>query len=120
MRRALKVSAWVAGLLVAFALLLAGAGLVAGNTASGRALIERAVGRLTDDQVQLSGLGGSFPQDLTLDRLQLRDRSGVWLTADRISLHWSPTALLERRVQVDWLKAARVDIERAPVSQQRG
>ena len=33
MRRALKVSAWVAVLVVAFALLLAGAGLVAGNTA---------------------------------------------------------------------------------------
>ncbi len=120
MRRALKVSAWIAVLIVAFALLLAGAGLVAGNTASGRALIERAIGRLTGEQVRLSGLGGSFPQDLTLDRLQLSDHSGVWLTADRISLHWSPSALLERRVQVDRLKAARVDVERAPVSQQSG
>ncbi len=54
MRRALKVSAWVAVLVVAFALLLAGAGLVAGNTAAGRALIERAIGRLTDDQVEAS------------------------------------------------------------------
>ncbi len=120
MRRALKASAWVAVFLVAFALLLAGAALVAGNTATGRALIERAIGRLTDDQVKLSGLSGSFPQDLALDRLQLSDRSGVWLTADRISLHWSPTALLERRVQVDWLKAASVDIERMPASQQPG
>src|SRR5271165_1311144 len=119
MRRVLKVSAGVAVVIFALALLLAGAVLVAGNTAPGRALIERTIDRLSVGQVKLSGLGGSFPQDLTLARLQLIDSGGVWLTADRVSLHWSPTALLERRIQVDRLEAARVDVEREPVSSQQ-
>jgi translocation and assembly module TamB len=116
MRRALKVSAWCAGGLALLALLLGSVLMVAGNTGSGRAMIEQLTLRLTSGRVSLSGLAGSFPQQLTIAHLQLSDDRGVWLTAERVTLNWSPLALLARRVQIEALHAANVDIERLPAS----
>jgi translocation and assembly module TamB len=115
MRRSLRISAWIAGSLAALIVLLIVAVLVAGNTGAGRAMIERLTYRLTDGNVKLSGLGGRFPSDLTLDRLELIDRGGVWLTAEHIALRWSPSALLERRIQARSLTVARLDMERTPL-----
>ena len=114
MRRAFQVSAWILASVATLAMLSAVMLLVAGNTASGRAMIERITYRLTAGTVKLSGLGGSFPADLTLAELQLIDKRGVWLTADRISVHWSPWALLERRIAVQTLQVGRLDMERTP------
>jgi translocation and assembly module TamB len=114
MRRGLKISAWVAGIVGVLIVALLGAVWVAGNTDPGRRLIERLTYRLTAGQVRLSGLGGSFPMQLTLEELQLSDGSGAWLTADRLALRWSPLKLLERRIQVDELQLARLHMERAP------
>ena len=115
MRRALKISAWTLGTLVLLLVVFAGAVLMVGNTRGGRALIERLTARFTDGQVQLSGLSGSFPAALDLTRLQLSDRRGVWLVAERISLRWSPAALLSRHVLVDSLNVGRLYIERQPI-----
>jgi translocation and assembly module TamB len=116
MRRALRISAWAMGAAALLALLAGGAVFIAGNTDSGRAMIERLTLRLTSGHVSLSGLNGSFPQGLTLERLQLSDYRGVWLTADKVSISWSPLALLARRFQIDTLHAAGVDMERLPES----
>jgi translocation and assembly module TamB len=120
MRRALKIFAWTIAAAVLLVVALGGAVMVAGNTDPGRALIERLTYRLTAGYVKLSGLGGSFPTQLTLGELQLIDSHGVWLTADRISLRWSPLKWLERRIQVDTLQVARLHIERAPFSEGHG
>jgi translocation and assembly module TamB len=117
MRRALKKAAWVIGFAAAGAVTLALILLVTGNSAPGRALIERVTYRLTAGHVRLSGLGGSFPAQLTLARLQLIDARGTWLTAEQIAVHWSPLALLDWRVQVSALKVARLDMERFPLPQ---
>jgi len=114
MRRALRITVWVSGAVLGLMIVLAAVLLAAGNSAPGRTVIEQVTARLTSGRVRLSGLGGSFPRDLTLGRLELVDDRGTWLTADRIAVHWSPLALLERRVHVDRLEAARVAIERAP------
>jgi len=116
MPRALKISAWVVGSLLALVALLVIAVLILGNTESGRALVVRMTSRLTDGHVQLAGIHGSFPAALDLDKLQLSDDRGVWLVAERISLRWSPSALLTRHVEVDTLHVGRLHIERAPVS----
>jgi translocation and assembly module TamB len=115
MRRSLRISAWIAASLAALMVLLIVAVLVGGNTGAGRAMIERLTYRLTDGHVKLTGLGGSFPSDLTLDRLELIDRGGVWLTAEHIALRWSPSALLERRIRARSLTVARLDMERTPL-----
>ncbi|HEY1312682.1 MAG TPA: translocation/assembly module TamB domain-containing protein, partial [Steroidobacteraceae bacterium] len=114
MRRALKVSGWVAAVGAMVILSLGGALLVAGNTSRGRVMIERLTYRLTSGAVSLTGLAGSFPAQLTLERLELRDARGVWLSADRVSVSWSPLALLARRIQVDALHAQRIDMQRLP------
>jgi translocation and assembly module TamB len=116
MRRALKIAAWIFGSLLLLVAVLVSVVLVAGNNESGRALIVRLTSRFTDGQVQLSGIGGSFPEALDLDRLQLSDARGVWLFADHISLRWSPWALLGRDVRIDSLHVGLLHIERAPVS----
>jgi translocation and assembly module TamB len=114
MRRALKISAWIMGAVAVLALLLIGGLYIAGNTDRGRVMIEKLTHGLTSGQVSLSGLAGSFPRHLTLEHLELRDGRGVWLTADRVTLTWSPLAMLARRIQVDTLHAAAVDMQRLP------
>src|SRR5712664_154200 len=108
MRRALKISAWLVGASALLILLLVGALFIAGNTDSGRTMIEKLTRDLTSGHVSLSGLSGSFPQHLMVEHFQLR--------AERVTLDWSPLALLARRVQVDTLHAAEVDMERLPES----
>ncbi len=116
MRRRTKILAWTLGGIGTAVMLLIVAVLIAGNTAAGRGMIERVTFRLTGGMVKLSGLGAdSFPSELSLDRLQLIDRGGVWLTADHIAIKWSPWALLERRIAVGRVAAARVDMERVPL-----
>ena len=116
MRRTLKIAAWTLGSLLLLVFVLVGAVFIAGNTESGRALIVRLTSRFTDGHVRISGIGGSFPAALDLDKLQLSDDQGVWLIAEHISLRWSPMALLSRHVLVDTLHVGLLDIERAPVS----
>src|SRR5882757_1512 len=120
MRRAAKISAWTLAASVLLVAALLGTVWIAGNTDPGRAWIERLTYRLTSGYVKLSGLGGSFPTQLTLDRLELTDGRGVWLTADHVSLRWSPLRWLERRIHVDELQVARLHMERAPVGDGKG
>jgi len=116
MRRALKISAWVAGIGALLVVLLITGLMIAGNTLRGRAMIEKLTLRLTGGVVSLTGLAGSFPEQLTLDRLELRDARGVWLSADRVSVSWSPLALFARRIQVDALHAQSLEMQRLPES----
>ena len=119
MHRALKRSGLILAAMGLMIVALCGALWVAGNTASGRTLIERLTYRLTAGQVKLIGLGGSFPAELTLGDLELRDAGGVWLTAHGLSLHWSPFMLVERRIEVDELQLQRLHMERAPIANPR-
>ena len=70
----------------------------------------------SSDLVQLSGIHGSFPAALDLDRLQLSDDRGVWLYAEHISLRWTPWDLLADHVQIDSLHVGLLHMERTPVS----
>lgn len=117
MRRVWRISIWaLVSLLVVIVVVVAGV-LVAGNTAGGRALLEREADRLSEGRLRFAGLAGSFPAAIDVAQLQLSDAHGVWLTAERISLRWSPLALLRRHLKVQTLQIARLDIERRPVGQ---
>ena len=116
MRRAVKIGAWACGVLSLLLLITIGTVFILGNTVGGRVQIEKLVSRLTSGHVQLSGLGGSLPSHLTLEELRLSDAAGVWLTAKKIELDWTPLTYLEGRLQIDRLHAASVDMVRLPQS----
>ena len=116
MRRAWRIGAWTLGALLMVIVTLSALVLLAGNTVRGRVWIERATAHLSDGHIRLSGLSGSFPGAIDLEQLQLADDRGVWLNAERISLRWSPLALLARHLKVERLQLARLAIERRPVS----
>jgi translocation and assembly module TamB len=120
MRRVLKLA--VRGLLAigTTAIVLLGALWMAGNSDAGRGWIEALTYRLTGGMVRLEGLKGAFPGNPTLERLEIRDRGGIWLTAEHISASWTPFALLERRIVVGELSAARVHMERLPPGDGKG
>lgn len=69
-------------------------------------------------EVHLEAIEGFVPFDMQLVGLRLSDRDGTWATADRISLSWSPSALLAGRLQVDALTAGIIDVARAPAAEQ--
>lgn len=114
MRRAFKYLGWASIGTLLLVLLPAGALYIVGNTAPGRVMIANITDRLTAGHVKLTGLGGSFPQQLTLEKLQVSDDRGVWLTAERVSIRWDALALLRRRVQIESVEAAHVILERLP------
>src|SRR4029450_2716175 len=45
-----------------------------------------------------SGLDGVFPTDLRVQRIELRDEQGPWLTVENARLRWSFASLFEDRV----------------------
>jgi len=116
MRRTLITVAWGLTILLLLGVGLSCAVLVVSNMDDGRALIERLTARLSAGHVQLSGLGGSFPAAINIKQLRLSDEDGIWLTAEHVSLRWSPLALLERQVRIDSLQLTRLHIERRPVA----
>jgi translocation and assembly module TamB len=119
MRRALQVTAWTAGALLLFVAVLTISVLIVGNTATGRIWIEQITWRLTKGHVRLAGLSGSIPWAPALEQLQLVDSQGTWLTADHISLRWSPLEFFAWRVSGENLQVERLDMERLPVSESK-
>jgi len=116
MRRALRIALWsIAGVLL-LAALLVGAVLVAGNIRAGRALIERETVALTSGRVRIEGLAGTFPTAIDIGRLELADPHGVWMTAERIELRWSPLALIGWDLHIERFAIDRVEVARRPVS----
>lgn len=86
------------------------------NTGPGRNFAVREINKLAGPDVKIAGLGGRFPQNLTLQSVWLTDKNGVWLTADDVHLRWHPLALFSGRLHVAVLSATDIDMLRAPVS----
>ena len=116
MRRVARGLAWLLGVLVLLPVLVVVAAVVLLNIAPGRRLVERLVPQLTSGQVLVAGLGGRFPDALTLRHAELHDAQGTWLALDDVALDWSPLALLHGEARVDRLSAAAVSVPRLPVS----
>jgi translocation and assembly module TamB len=112
----LRITAWTLGGLLSLVLVLIAAVVVIGNTGSGRRLLESETAKLTSGRVRIMGFGGSFPADIEIASLELSDAKGVWLSANGISLHWSPLALLAWDMHIESLGIRAVDVIRRPVS----
>jgi autotransporter translocation and assembly factor TamB len=102
------------GLLVLVAL-AAGGVLLALQSESGQRWIVQKLPELTGGMVVLDTPSGSWPQDIALGRVELRDADGVWLQIDGLALRWSPWALLRKHVDVATLSAKKITVLRAPL-----
>jgi translocation and assembly module TamB len=116
MRRPAKIALWSLICICALLLLVLAGVLIGANTDRGRAAIEKLTYTLTDGAVRVTGLKGSLPGHLLLDRLELVDDRGVWLSAEQIQADWSPLAYLHGRLRVDALQVAHLRMERLPHS----
>ncbi|MGD9878632.1 MAG: translocation/assembly module TamB domain-containing protein [Reyranella sp.] len=88
------------------------------QTAPGQRALASLVSKLAttaEGGLEITGLHGFFPTDLTIERLAYRDRDGPWLTADNLRLRWSLASLLQRRLQIELLSADRIGVPRPPL-----
>ncbi len=116
---------WLSGfiaILVAIMLALLGLRLWIGSD-GGRTYIEsqiegRKAGRY--GTISIDGLSGDPLSELHVDRLTLRDESGIWLDARNLNIDWSPMALLSRKVRLDLARAETIEVLRRPVLSEPG
>lgn len=116
MPRAARIAAWSLGGLLLLILIVIAAVIILGNTAGGRRLLESETAKLTSGKVRIAGLGGQFPSNIDIASLELSDPKGVWMTAHRVSIRWTPLALLGWDMHIDRLYVAQADVDRRPVS----
>ena len=116
MPRGVRIAAWSVGGLLLLILILITAVIIIGNTAGGRRLLESETAKLTSGHVRIAGLSGTFPAEIDIASLQLSDPKGVWLTVERVAVHWSPLALLAWDMHVERIDIGAADVARRPVS----
>jgi translocation and assembly module TamB len=107
--RALRLLALLVTGMAALALLL----FAFLQTPPGKRLL---AGLVSDKTLQVSGLGGFFPTDLEVARIELLDEQGTWLRIEKARLRWSFASLFEGRVRIETLSAGLVDVLRPPLA----
>ena len=121
------VAAFVAGLLAVGA---TGTGVVVLVLAAVLALVQTPAGRETlaagiesllagadgAGGVHIRGIAPGLPARLQVERIEVADAAGPWLTIDDLLLSWRPWALLAGRLHVVELSAAAIDVERLPAA----
>ena len=69
-----------------------------------------------DLRLEIGGIDGFVPFDVTVRDVVLADGRGPWARIDRAHLAWSPSALWNGVLQVDALTAGRIALDRLPVA----
>ncbi len=62
--------------------------------------MDTALSAVNDENLQISydELAGHWPWTVDVDGLEIADADGIWLTADRMSITWSPFGLVRNRL----------------------
>ena len=69
-----------------------------------------------DRQVTLAGLEGVFSANPRIARVTVADREGVWLELQNLDLTWNRSALFDRTIEIESLRASRVAMLRKPAA----
>jgi|GEM_PF-2659423 len=67
-----------------------------------------------EEEIVITGLGGALPHHIQVDRIEISDGEGVWLSLSGLDLAWRPFALFSGRIAVTRLTADRIDLARLP------
>jgi translocation and assembly module TamB len=118
-RRVLRWAAGILLVLLALPVLAVVVALTVANTDFGRRFIQNQTASLTGGMVRIDGLAGRFPDALRVERIQVSDADGPYVTVSGLSLDWSPTRLVRRIAEVDRLHADRLNFDRLPKSDAR-
>lgn len=111
--RALRIAAYV---LVAVMAVL-GTVFAGLQTSAGKRLLADLASTLAsspDQQIQITGIDGFVPTDLRVERIEIADRTGPWLRVEDGHLSWSFASLLQRRLRIELVSAAKIGVLRAP------
>jgi translocation and assembly module TamB len=114
MKTAARILRWLGialGLVIVF--LAAALGLL--QTQAGKAWLARTIAQTIstpDFTVAVARLHGTVPFNLKIDRIDIGDRDGIYLTARDFGLNISPAALLSGQLQIRSLSFARIDMAR--------
>ncbi|HLN22484.1 MAG TPA: translocation/assembly module TamB domain-containing protein [Patescibacteria group bacterium] len=100
---------------VVLSLAAVAAGLIGGlQTGLGQEWLAAAVNRGLSDDIQVSGLSGSIPWEVTIGAIDLRDVSGSWGRIETARCKLNLADVLRGRVTVALLSADKVVIARLP------
>ena len=115
MRNAARALRWFgAALGLLIAICLAVFGLL--QTQAGRTWFARTVAQAISDPdftVAIEGLSGIVPFRLMVERIEIGDRDGVYLTLRDVGLDVSAVALLSRRLHIRSLSVGEIDMARS-------
>lgn len=64
--------------------------------------------------VSVTGFSGALSSQARLERMTISDADGVWLVLENAELDWTRSALLRGSLEIETLRASRLDILRAP------
>ncbi|MBV7377687.1 translocation/assembly module TamB domain-containing protein [Maritimibacter dapengensis] len=64
--------------------------------------------------VTVTGFRGALSSEATMQRLEIADDDGIWLTLTDITLDWTRSAVLDRRIEINRLTAAEIELARLP------
>jgi translocation and assembly module TamB len=113
MRRLWKITAGVAGVLVA--LPVAAVALL--QTGPGKSWLVSTLSSALSrpgSTITVGAIEGFAPFDIRVSQIALGDAGGAWLTVDKAALAWSPTALLHGSLRIDTLTAESINVLRQP------
>ena len=65
-------------------------------------------------EVDVRGFEGALSSRATMERIQISDEDGPWLTINNAVLDWNRSALLRGRVEIEELAAAEILLPRLP------
>lgn len=66
-------------------------------------------------QISINGLDGALSSDVKIEEITISDAEGVWLRVEAAELNWDQGALITGRLQINSLKAARIDYIRPSI-----
>ena len=86
-------------------------------TPMGRAYVEARIESLSarGQQVEIDGLHGDLLGRFRVDRVQISDSEGIWLTGENIEIEWTPLSLASGHLKIRDIELANVSVVRRPL-----
>jgi translocation and assembly module TamB len=115
MKTAVRILRWL-GIALGLAIVFLVGGLALLLTEKGKTWLARTIEQTIstpDFTVAIAGLHGTVPFNIKVDRIDIGDRDGTYLTARDFGLDISPAALLARQLHIRSLSFADIDMARS-------